>query len=126
MSIGKVCKRMIVAGVLASAAIIYFLCDPLQCSFYPSCPLRCLTGLKCPLCGLQAMIHHLLHGQVRAAFVDNPLLVALIPYFCFYFYLRAGGRRRCPRLYKTLDGDAGLLALLIVGVAFAVFRNIFL
>jgi hypothetical protein len=125
MSAGKILKRMIAAAILAGAAIILFLYSPSRHSFYPVCPLHYLTGLKCPFCGLQQMLHHLLHGQMRAAFSDNPFLFILLPYIAGWLYLNISRKKeRYPAPYKMLYGDKALLILLIAGALFAVFRNL--
>jgi hypothetical protein len=39
------------------------------------CPLRMLTGWQCPLCGGTRLGSALLHGDVAAAFADNPVVL---------------------------------------------------
>jgi TM2 domain-containing membrane protein YozV len=51
------------ACAAAAAAVIFFY-DPAVAAFFPSCPLRALTGLLCPLCGGLRAAHALLHGRV--------------------------------------------------------------
>jgi hypothetical protein len=63
-------------GALAVAAILLFLYDPADAGLYPSCPLRALTGLLCPLCGGLRAAHALLHGRVFDAVALNPFLFA--------------------------------------------------
>ena len=71
------------------------------------------------------MIHHLLHGQIPAAFFDNPFLFLLIPYIIVWLYLNISHKKaKRPVLYKTLYGDKTLLILLIIGIFFVVLRNI--
>jgi hypothetical protein len=124
MPAGKIWKRMIAATAFVGAAIIYFLYNPAQYGFYPFCPLHHFTGLKCPFCGLQQMLHHLLHGQIRAAFLDNPFLFLLLPYIIGWLYLNVSHKKeKRPVLYKTLYGDKTLLILLITGILFAILRN---
>jgi hypothetical protein len=44
------------------------------------CPLRTLTGIPCPFCGMTRGVTSLVHGQVTAAFTYNPgafLIVAM-------------------------------------------------
>jgi hypothetical protein len=36
------------------------------------CPLRALTGIPCPTCGMTHAFVHLAHGQVAAAFLASP------------------------------------------------------
>jgi hypothetical protein len=46
----------------------------------PPCPLRTLTGIPCPFCGMTRGVTALVHGQLSAAFSFNPgafLMVAM-------------------------------------------------
>ena len=61
-------------GALAIAAALLYLYDPAVSALYPSCPLRALTGLLCPLCGGLRAAHALLHGRVVEAVALNPFL----------------------------------------------------
>jgi hypothetical protein len=61
---------------LAAAAVVLYQFDPSTTARYPSCPLRALTGLLCPLCGGLRAAHALLHGQLVEALTLNPFLFA--------------------------------------------------
>ena len=67
---------MAIGGALAAAAALVYFYDPASAAFYPSCPLRALTGLLCPLCGGLRAAHALLHGRVLEAVALNPFLFA--------------------------------------------------
>ena len=69
-------RNAAVGGALAAVAALISFYDPASTSFYPSCPLRALTGLLCPLCGGLRAAHALLHGRVFDAVVLNPFLFA--------------------------------------------------
>lgn len=48
--------------------------------FVPPCPLRVVTGIPCPMCGMTRGVTAFVHGDVASAFVLNPaslLAVAL-------------------------------------------------
>ncbi|HBT75420.1 MAG TPA: DUF2752 domain-containing protein [Planctomycetaceae bacterium] len=72
--------------VLAGMAVLVWLYhrfDPSQNAFFPPCPFKKLTGLPCPGCGTQRMVHQLLHGNLVEAVRWNPLALLAIPYvFC--------------------------------------------
>ena len=55
------------AGLLAVAAL------PLEVFSLFSCPWRAATGLPCPTCGCTRAFHHLVHGDLPAAFSASPL-----------------------------------------------------
>src|SRR4051794_18522002 len=68
----------LVAGAAAALAVLYRF-DPATAGFFPPCPFRLLTGLRCPGCGSTRALHQLLHGQVGAALALNPLLPLSLP-----------------------------------------------
>lgn len=43
----------------------------------PLCPLHSLSGIPCPTCGTTRAAGALLHGDVKAAFIRNPLMTAV-------------------------------------------------
>ena len=59
-------------AALAAAALL-FAFEPATTWWFPSCPLRALTGWSCPLCGSLRALHALLHGAPLVAFGLNPL-----------------------------------------------------
>lgn len=69
-------RTMLIGGACTAGAALIFLFDPASSSFYPSCPLRALTGLLCPFCGGLRAAHALLHGRVLEAAALNPFLFA--------------------------------------------------
>ncbi|MDR2041803.1 MAG: DUF2752 domain-containing protein [Tannerella sp.] len=70
---------LVLAGTML-AGILYFRFNPDASPLFPKCPFLMLTGLKCPGCGSQRAIHALLHLDFRAAYTQNALLVASLPY----------------------------------------------
>src|SRR3954463_10202601 len=76
-----------VLGATLAALCYLFLFNPSSgVSYFPSCPLRLLTGLYCPGCGTLRGLHQLLHGHLGKAFGFNPLMVLSLP-FIGYAYL---------------------------------------
>jgi hypothetical protein len=57
------------------------------------CPFKNLTGMPCPFCGGTRAALALLQGNIKAAFVFNPLaavicLLAPVAAICWWFYWR--------------------------------------
>jgi hypothetical protein len=46
--------------------------------FVPSCPLRSLTGIPCPLCGMTRGVEALVHGDVVGSLRMNPGALLLV------------------------------------------------
>ncbi|HKA92485.1 MAG TPA: DUF2752 domain-containing protein [Acidimicrobiia bacterium] len=68
--------RVAGAGMFAVAAVRPWL----PATLGPPCPLRTVTGVPCPFCGMTRGVTALVHGQVSAAFSYNPgafLVVAM-------------------------------------------------
>ncbi len=73
--------RLIVAiALLLGAMALYFLFDPTYSVVAPKCLFHLLTGYDCPSCGVQRVIHALLHLEVERAFWLNPFLFVVAPY----------------------------------------------
>jgi hypothetical protein len=124
----RVTKRPVLAALSITAllvvAVVFFVFDPAQGGFYPSCMFHRLTGLNCPGCGSLRALHHLTHGEIVTAFRCNPLLIVLLPLIAFI------GVRCLRRGRGTFENDPILLrpatawTLLAVTLAFAVLRNL--
>jgi hypothetical protein len=56
------------AAMLGAAAVL----PMVPVSPVPPCPLRTVTGIPCPFCGMTRGVTALLHGHVSAAFTYNP------------------------------------------------------
>jgi hypothetical protein len=68
--------RVAGAGMLAIAAVRPWL----PATLGPPCPLRTVTGVPCPFCGMTRGVTALVHGHVSDAFTYNPgafLVVAM-------------------------------------------------
>ena len=110
-------------GGMSLLLAVLFCFDPSNHSFYPTCLLYRTTGLLCPGCGSLRAMHQLLHGQVRAAFQFNALLVLALP-VCGW--LAAAYAYRRLRHYPV--GPAlpvrWLWVFAAIVLAFAIWRNL--
>jgi hypothetical protein len=121
----RIFKWPLIAILILVALGIYYALDPANFNFFPKCPFYWLTGYKCPGCGSQRALHHLLHFDFPGAFRENPLLVMAIPYilgaFLFdYTSLSA----RYPKTRKVLYGFWAILIAFIIVITYWVVRNI--
>lgn len=62
-----------------AGAVVLYLFNPAEHSFYPFCVLYWSTGLRCAGCGSLRALYSLLHGDLAAAFGFNPLLIISLP-----------------------------------------------
>lgn len=114
------------AGALLVAILlgVYFFLDP-EHHFFPKCPFLWLTGWRCPGCGAQRAVHHLLHGNLLEAIHVNVLFVIAFPYVIIGLILEytVWGRRQIPIRRNWYGYRAALVALVTV-VAFGIARNV--
>jgi hypothetical protein len=108
---------------LAAVTVLYFFA-PEQHRFYPRCLFYTLTGMQCPGCGGLRAIHRLLHGDLAAAWRFNPLAVLIGPLLAAWLgvcLLRPG---MADRAKQILLKPALWWLLLLLGVGYAVLRNV--
>lgn len=111
-------------GAGIAVAVVYFLFDPLESPYMPQCLFKRLTGLSCPGCGSQRVLHALLHGDLAAAFRANALLVVSIPAIAWLAWLETRRLRR-PELYMRVYSVATIVTVGVILLLWWVLRNIF-
>ncbi|MFH1074517.1 MAG: DUF2752 domain-containing protein [Candidatus Firestonebacteria bacterium] len=79
-AIGLIIIFLVLTGML-------FFFSPGEGSLYPPCPTHYLTKFSCPGCGSLRAVHNLLHGNIKAAFFFNPLIVLALPLLAVWFLL---------------------------------------
>lgn len=108
---------------IGCGAIVLFLFNPAQHSFYPFCFFHRTTGLLCPGCGSLRALHQMLHGHFVAALRFNALLVASLPaagWFFGRFAMRKFKNQPVPAVFPA----AWLWFALAVTLAFGILRNL--
>lgn len=78
MRLARSIRSQAVLFVALAALVPLAAFDPATTWWFPSCPLRALTGWLCPLCGSLRAMHALLTGSPLAALAFNPLVVVLL------------------------------------------------
>ena len=122
-------KRMIfVAAVFILLLVLYRLFDPYEVGFFPPCPFRELTGLKCPGCGSQRALHYLLHFELGKAFKENSLMILSIPYLTLGFVIDAlqFHSSNLLKLRKVFYGETAIYIVIAVIVSYWIGRNVFI
>lgn len=113
------------AGALLLILLILGLLPPDKHVLYPKCGFFCITGLKCPGCGAQTMMHHLLHGRFMEAWSSNALLLLSLPYIGMLVWLEyLGGKNKHPGLRKVMMGRVACIAAFIIILAWWITRNL--
>lgn len=116
-------RRIAFFAILAGAAILYFIFDPMQYRWMPKCLFHQFTGWECPGCGAQRMLHSLLHLDFREAFNANPFLLLSLPLLIFLVWLELR-RRQHPRLYASVYSQTMIIATAAAIVVWTILRNL--
>ena len=90
------------------------------------CPIRALTGYRCPGCGITHCAVNLLHGRVREAYAANQFVFILAPFGLIYGLWRAIRYIRVGSEEISIPETVVFAILLILAIAFAFYRNIYL
>ena len=122
----KALKWGFVFLALTLLVVIYKFFNPVENGYFPKCPFRTLTGFKCPGCGSQRAIHHLLNFNLTGAVHENVLLVISIPYLVtgFIFDMIKNPGPSVVKWRKRLFGTKAIFIVLTVIILFWVCRNI--
>ncbi|MDE6812020.1 MAG: DUF2752 domain-containing protein [Muribaculaceae bacterium] len=119
----RVRRLSVIAGVCALMAGFYFVVDPMSAWWAPKCIFRMLTGLECPGCGSQRVAHALLHGDLKGAWVANPLVVVLLPMIAGWVWVDSDPDLH-PHATRLLNSPGFIVLLLVVIIGWGVLRNI--
>jgi hypothetical protein len=113
-----------VAGLVAGAALLYWVPPGEDAWWYPKCYLHSVTGLHCPGCGTTRCFSALAHGDLAQAAAYNVFILTLMPVFGLWLVLRqlrewTGKRWLCPTLPNWV-----LYTLAVGSFVFGVVRNL--
>lgn len=117
-------KLSIFVVAAAAAIVFYYFTDVYSSSpLIPKCPVYTFTGYECPGCGLQRMIHSLLHADFAGAWKANAFLLCAIPFLAFMVAVDFKRTSR-PRLYNALNSPPAIALYAIAIAAWGILRNI--
>lgn len=109
---------------LAASAYIYLNNPNNPATIYPKCPLKYLTGIDCPGCGLTRSVYSLLHGDPLAAISHNLLILFVIPWLVMAV-VRWGAQRLGHEIPKMFEVRQWMVpAMVVLLVVFTVVRNL--
>ncbi len=109
---------------IAAVIVLYYQFSP-EARWFPQCPVKLLTGLSCPGCGVQRALHALLHGNVAQALSYNYFFVLSIPYLalaCLAALLRKIDRGE--KIASILDGRVLAWIYVAAFIVWFIVRNI--
>ena len=119
-------KRVLILFLLIFLAFLYKFYNPVDYSFFPKCPFLSFTGYKCPGCGSQRAIHHLLNFEFHLAISQNLLLVFSIPYLLTGFFLDNINfqSEKLLSIRKFLFGKTAIYIILALILVYWLIRNL--
>ncbi len=125
----KIRKSAVVVAIIAAMAALFALygtIDPeseVWGRFFPKCPVKMLTGLDCPSCGIQRAAHHLLQGDLAGAVAQNWFLLLAIPFLLLLLFTKSFLPEQSA-VRKFLWGTRGGYLYITIYVAWFILRNI--
>mgnify|MGYP000968439574 CR=1 FL=1 len=126
MDIRKILKWSIAIILVTILAILYRTYNPNGNVYFPKCPFKEFTGLKCPGCGSQRAVHYLLNFDIFNAIKENVILVLSIPYILtgLVFDSLKKPNENLLKWRKILFGRKAIFVILSIIIAFWILRNI--
>jgi hypothetical protein len=106
---------------------VYTSFNPSDSQLFPKCPVYTVTGYKCPGCGFQRALYHLLNGRPVTAFLYNPLLFILLPYILILIFLEYFANPSRPATIKLRRIFLHIRTILVIAaliIVFTVVRNL--
>lgn len=113
---------MLIAALVSAGLLYSVVCTALGAGI--PCPIKSITGLECPGCGVSRMCISLLQLDFASAWKANPAVLLLLPFF-LYIAVRLGiSYVRCNK--KTLSKFDSVLiySACAVLLLFGILRNI--
>ncbi len=107
----------LVLAATGVAGVLLFACNPAGSPWYPPCPFRAVTGLRCPGCGTLRALHQLSHRNFKAALLLNPLAVVAIPVLAGWYLTKGActlAGRRAPAILIPAFWIWTLLAIVLL------------
>ena len=126
VDIRKILKWVIAIILVTILAILYRTYNPNGNVYFPKCPFKELTGLKCPGCGSQRAVHYLLNFDIFNAIKENVILVLSIPYILIglVFDSLKKPNENILKWRKILFGRKAIFVILSIIIAFWILRNL--
>lgn len=87
------------------------------------CPVKTVTGLACPGCGITHYFIALFHGDLRLAFHENAVLFILLPLWAMVILVQTFIRPRWLKRGSTLE-TVLLYAAIVILLLFGIVRNL--
>ncbi|MCM1311740.1 MAG: DUF2752 domain-containing protein [Bacteroides sp.] len=75
-----VLRTFLITLSLVIAVWLYYTYNPAASVWSPKCVMLALTGYRCPGCGIQRLVHHVLHGNIAEGLRYNYFAAGVVLY----------------------------------------------
>lgn len=114
-------KKKITITIIFLILLISYLYLGNKLNVYINCPIKEITGLYCPGCGITRMLQAILQLNFYQAFRHNPLLFISLPFFIF-FTIEGIITKKDP-LYNKIPNKI-LITIIIIFIIYGILRNL--
>lgn len=114
-------KKKITITIIFLILLISYLYLGNKLNIYINCPIKEITGLYCPGCGITRMLQAILQLNFYQAFRYNPLLFISLPFFIF-FTIEGIITKKDP-LYNKIPNKI-LITIIIIFIIYGMLRNL--
>ena len=114
-------KKKITITIIFLILLISYLYLVNKLNIYINCPIKEITGLYCPGCGITRMLQAILQLNFYQAFRYNPLLFISLPFFIF-FTIEGIITKKDP-LYNKIPNKI-LITIIIIFIIYGILRNL--
>ncbi len=117
-------QKKIVFTIIMIVCLICYLLLGDYFHLYLFCPIKKITGLYCPGCGMTRMLLSILRGNFYQAFRYNPLIFILLPFLIIYYLynLCCSVKQKKSKLTRLEPGI--WYVLITIFLIYGVLRNI--
>lgn len=114
-------KKKITITIIFLILLISYLYLGNKLNVYINCPIKEITGLYCPGCGITRMLQAILQLNFYQAFRYNPLLFISLPFFIF-FTIEGIITKKDP-LYNKIPNKI-LITIIKIFIIYGILRNL--
>ena len=114
-------KKKIIVCISLLILLIAYLYLGNKFHIYLDCPIKKITGLYCPGCGITRMLLSILQFDFYQAFRYNPLLFICLPFFIF-FVIESILTKKEP-VYNKIPTKVWVI-IIIIFIIYGIIRNI--
>ena len=112
-------------AILLFGGVMLYCLNPTDYRFMPKCPIKLITGLSCPGCGIQRAVHASLHGNCMEAIKYNFFLLYSVPYAMSFVVVWAMPESALRgKIRKVIENRRTVNSFIVAFSAWFVIRNI--